>query len=75
MEGIGLGEGGTPIEISRRRRLRQSGAPRLDLTSREKRLHIALRWTYETDFLPALPGHEPGRLLLIERFLIQPSRR
>jgi hypothetical protein len=73
MERIGLGEGGTLIEISRRRRLHQSGAPRLDLTGREKRLHIALRWTYEADFLPALPRREPGQLRLIEGFLIQPS--
>lgn len=55
MEEIGLGRG-TLIEISRRKRLHQSGVPLLDLTGREKRSRIALWWTYEADFLPGRAG-------------------
>jgi hypothetical protein len=55
MEEIGVGRG-TLIEISRRKRLHQSGVPLLDLTGREKRSRIALWWTYEADFLPGRAG-------------------
>jgi hypothetical protein len=47
---------GTLVEISRRKRPHQSGVPLLDLTGREKRLRLALWWTYEADFLPARAG-------------------